>query len=478
MEKGQHHTTAPQDRVRISQKLGFGLGAMVSVIAVNAVAGLSQLYLNVGLKLSPVLVGIVMMLPRIWDAFTDPAVGHLSDNTRTRWGRRIPYIFAGAIITGITYMLLFSIPRGWDDIPMLVYFTVMSLLFFTGITIYSIPQGALGLEMTSDYHERTRIFSYSAFFAGIGGLALPWFYWLANRPCFTDEVEGLRWVGVGVGLILMLCGLTCALVCKEGKLEQAMHQSKTGFWQSFSATLKNPSFLWLISVIILVAVGFNLVGGFGSYVTIYYLYGGDTAAASTLMGVFGTVWAVTSLVGIYPMNWISARIGKRKTVMLFLFIMGIGNFSKIICYNQTFPYLVLIPAVLLSGGMLVLFTLGASMMADVCDEEELRTGYRREGIYQAAYGWWMKLGTALGPLVCGIILQNTGFDAKLDVQSEHTLYLIRAWDILLPSAICFLAIYLLKLSPLTEERAYEVKQLLAERRASNQNNIPDNKEEI
>jgi len=161
----EHHITPLQDRGCVSQKLGFGIGAMVAVIAVNAVAGLSQLYLNVGLKLSPILVGIVMMLPRLWDAFTDPAVGHLSDNTRSRWGRRIPYVFVGAIITGLTYMLLFSVPRGWNDIPMLVYFTVMSLLFFTGITIYSIPQGALGLEMTLDYHERTRIFSFSAFFA-------------------------------------------------------------------------------------------------------------------------------------------------------------------------------------------------------------------------------------------------------------------------------------------------------------------------
>jgi GPH family glycoside/pentoside/hexuronide:cation symporter len=460
----QHHITAPQDRVRVSQKLGFGIGAMVAVIAVNAVAGLSQLYLNVGLKLSPILVGVVMMLPRLWDAFTDPAVGHLSDNTRSRWGRRIPYIFVGAIITGGTYMLLFSVPRGWGDISMLVYFTVMSLLFFTGITIYSIPQGALGLEMTADYHERTRIFSFSAFFAGVGGLALPWFYWLANRPIFSDEVEGLRWVGVGVGLVLMVCGLTCALVCKEGKRDQAMHQNKTKFWQSFGATLQNRSFVWLISIIILVAVGFNLVGGFGSYVTIYYLYGGDTVAASTLMGVFGTVWAVTTLAGIYPMNWISSHIGKRKTVMLFLFIMGVGNFSKVVCYSPEHPYLVLIPAVMLAGGMLVLFTLGASMMADVCDEEEVRTGIRREGIYQASYGWWMKLGTALGPLVCGIILEATGFNAELDVQPERTLYLIRAWDILLPSSICFLAIYLLYKSPLTEKRAYEVKQILAKRR--------------
>ena len=155
----KHHITAEADRVKISQKIGFGLGAMVGVIAINGVAGLVQLYLNVGLKLSPVLVGIVMMIPRLWDAVTDPAVGHLSDNTRSRWGRRIPYVFSGAILVGVTYAMLFTIPRNWGGNAMLIYFTVMSSLFYTAITIYSIPQTTLGLEMTTDYHERTRIFS-------------------------------------------------------------------------------------------------------------------------------------------------------------------------------------------------------------------------------------------------------------------------------------------------------------------------------
>ena len=188
MSLEKHHITAQSDRVGVSQKIGFGLGAMVGVIAINGVAGLVQLYLNVGLKLSPVLVGIVMVIPRFWDAVTDPVVGHLSDNTRSRWGRRIPYVFCGAISVGVTYALLFTIPRDWGSNAMLIYFTMMSILFYTAITIYSIPQTTLGLEMTTDYHERTRIFSYSAFFSGLGGFALPWFYWFANRECFSDEV--------------------------------------------------------------------------------------------------------------------------------------------------------------------------------------------------------------------------------------------------------------------------------------------------
>jgi len=471
MSLEKHHITAKADRVKISQKLAFGLGVMVTVVAINGVAGLVQLYLNVGLKISPVLVGIVMMIPRFWDAVTDPLVGYLSDNTRSRWGRRIPYIFCGAIFVGVTYALLFTIPRNWSSNAMVVYFTVMSILFYTGITIYGIPQGALGLEMTNDYHERTRIFSYASFFTLLGAIIMPWYYWLANRSCFSDEVEGLRWVGVGVGAVLMVCGLTCALVCKEGKRQQAMHQTKVGFRDTFAKTVENRTFLLLIAVTVMMALGNALVSGFGGYVTIYYLYGGDKAASSVLMGYFGTVIAVVGLLGIYPMNWLSGRIGKRKTVMLFLVIISLGSLSKFWCYNPTHPYLSLIPAVPFSIGWLVLGTLGASMMADVCDEDELKTGIRREGVYQAAYGWWLKLGLAIGPLIAGVILQSTGFNAKLDIQSEHSMFLIRMWDIILPAVIPLLAIYCIKKYPLTEERAYEIKALLAERRKETQEHI-------
>ena len=464
----KHHITSEIDRVKVSQKVAFGLGVMVGVIAINGVAGLVQLYLNVGLKISPILVGVVMMIPRFWDAVTDPVIGHVSDNTRSRWGRRIPYVFCGAIAVGVTYALLFTIPRNWDSTAMVIYFTVMSILFYTAITIYTIPQGTLGVEMTNDYHERTRIYSYASFFTLLVAIILPWFYWLANRSCFSDEVEGLRWVGMGAGIVLIVCGLTCALVCKEGKRQQAMHQAKVGLLESFLVTVKNRTFLLLLSVTVMMAVGNALVSGFGGYVTIYYLYGGDKEAASVLIGYFGTVVAVAGLLGIYPMNWISARIGKRKTVMLFLVIMALGSLLKIWCYNPAYPYLVLIPAVPFSIGWLVLGTLGAAMMADVCDEDELNTGIRREGAYGAATGWWLKLGLAAGPLVAGFILQSTGFDAELDVQTERSMFLVRMWDIFLPMFIPFAALMCIKKYPLTEERAYEIKALLIERRKGNQ----------
>ena len=469
MDLKKHHITALEDRLPMGQKVGFGIGAIVSIIGVTAVANLTQLFLNIGLKLDPVLVGLVMMFPRLWDGITDPVVGVITDNTRTRWGRRIPYIFIAAVLVGVMYAALWMAPRSWGAGATFTYFLVMSLAFYTAMTFYGIPHNALGMEMSADYHERTRVFAYAAFFGNVAALAPPAFYWLANRSCFTDEVEGLKWVGIGVGICLAFCGICCALICREGNLEQASKQEKVGFWESFMTTCKNRTFLRLLTLVVLVIVGFHMVNGFANYITIYYLYGGSKEAASLLMMINGWVWALTAIVGVFPMTWLSTRIGKRKTVQLFLLIMGGGNLLKIVCYQPSMPFLTLLPTFMLSFGMVVLFSMLPSLMADVCDEDELITGKRREGMYAASYGWWSKLGGSLAVLVSGFLLNLSNFDANLEMQSAATLFWIRLWEISLPSLLCFVAAYLVMKYPLTEERAYEVKAELAKRREEESN---------
>ncbi len=460
----RHHITAAEDRLPVSQKIGFGFGAVVAVIAFTSVNNLASLFFNIGLKLDPVLVGVAIALPRIWDAVTDPLIGFLSDNTRSRFGRRTPYVLVGGLLVGLLYAALWMVPRDWSQGAMFGYFMVMSLVFYTAMTVFDIPRNALGMEMANDYHERTRLFAYASFFANVAALAPPWFYWMANRNLFADEVSGLKWVGVVVGIALALCAVICASICKEPRMTEVQKQEKVKFWSSFLVTCRNRTFLWLLLIVVMVTIGFHLVGGFANYITIYYLYAGDKSAASTLLGVNGTLWAVTAIFGVFPMTWLASKIGKKFTVQLFLLLMGIGNALKVVCYNPQMPYLTLIPTLMLSAGMLVLYSLAYSMLSDVCDEDELTTGKRREGSYVSIYGWWSKVGMSLAAIISGVLLKATQFDAELVVQSRETLYWIRAWEIGLPALLCFAGAVLLTKYPLTEARAYEVKDLLAKRR--------------
>lgn len=461
-----HRTPAPSDRIPVSQKVAYGMGAIVTIVAVNSVVQLTSLVYVVGLGISAIWIGYAQALPRLWDAVVDPFLGHFSDNFRSRFGRRIPFLVVGGILIGIAFALLWTVPRDWSKQAMFAYFVAASLFFYTVVPIYSIPHGALGLEMTEDYHEKTSLFAYASFIGNVGAFCLPWVYYLANRPLFHgDTVAGIKWVCLGMSGFLTAAALLCAFVCKETKQQQARAQEKVPILAGFKATYRNRTFLHLVLAFTLLIVGFQLVMGFSNFTSIFYLYGGDKDAASALMAQNGTLWAAVGIAGVFPMVWLSKAFGKRATVILSFAVIIAGNLLKLVCYNRALPWLTFIPTTCLSLGMVFCFSLVNSMISDICDEDELATGVRREGIYFAVYNWWWKVGVSIASILSGYLLRLTGFAEGLATQTESTLFWIRAWEIGLPSALCLVSVYLLLQYPLTEARAYQVKALLDARKA-------------
>lgn len=166
----------------------------------------------------------------------------------------------------------------------------------------------------------------------------------------------------------------------------------------------------LTLTIFTLAMGFNFVQLLGSYIPIFYVFGGDKVAGAYLLGINGTIWAITGVLAVFPLNWISPKLGKRNTLTIAILLMCLAQLSKIVCYNPHHPYLITIPIVLLSTGMLFFFTLGSSMVGDICDEDELKTGYRAEGSFYSIFWWFIKMGTALASLVAGALIVFTMFD--------------------------------------------------------------------
>ncbi|ACB77494.1 MFS transporter [Opitutus terrae] len=461
------HTTAPADRVPVQQKIAYGLGAIVTIVAVNSVVQLTSLVYVVGLGISAIWIGYAQAFPRLWDALVDPFLGNLSDNSRSRFGRRIPFLVVGGVLIGVAFWLLWTVPRDWSKPAMFTYFVVASLFFYTVVPIYAIPHGALGMEMTDDYHEKTSIFAYASFIGNVGAIALPWIYFLANRPVFGgDTVNGIKWVCMGMSVILTIAAMVCAFVCKERKFQQASTQQRVPIIESFKTTYRNGTFVRLVTAFVLLIVAFQLVMGFNNYITIFYLYGGNTDAASRLMAHNGTLWAAIGIAGVFPMTWIAKRFGKRHAVLFALALIIGGNLVKIVCYNRDYPYLTMIPTMCLSLGMVIAFSLVNAMIADICDEDELASGLRREGIYFAVYNWWWKVAVSIATVLSGYLQRLTGFVEGAPTQTEATLFSLRAWEIGLPPALCLLSVWLLLKYPLTEARAYEIKAILEQRKAT------------
>lgn len=468
------HATNPADRIPWIQLIAYGLGGFVPIALFNSVGQLSGLILNVGLGISAILVGVAQMVPRLWDAVTDPVMGHISDNTRGRWGRRRPYIFIGGLAVSASFVAMWSVPRGWDPAAQFWFFLSMSLVFYTAVTMFEIPHGALGMEMTDDYHERTRLFSAKSFIGNVGAIITPWFYAMANWDIFKgpggDEVDGMRRVAYLAGAMVLLPAFGCAFLCKERHVKQVNRQERESLPSSLRRTARNRTFLTLVGVVFATVMGFNLVNGFANYIAVFYLFAGNKDEASKMLGVNGTVWGLTSVLAVFPLILLSRRIGKSKTMTTAILLMGGAQAIKVVCYNPAMPYLAVVPTVLLAGGMLMFFTLASAMVADVCDEDELKTGKRSEGAYYSVFWWFMKMGMALAYLAAGILLEVTGFDPKTDTQTDRTLLLLRVLEIGLPIALCVGSLLLIRLYPLTEARAYEIKKSLDDLRKIRVNN--------
>jgi GPH family glycoside/pentoside/hexuronide:cation symporter len=239
------------------------------------------------------------------------------------------------------------------------------------------------------------------------------------------------------------------------------------FVAGFATTLKVGPFLKLCAATFLVFNGFMLISSFQFYVIIYYVFGGNTELGAEYAGWSGTLGAVSAFVVIAIVTWLSTHYGKRKAFFIAIGISMVGYGLKWFCYNPEMPLLLLLPAPLMAFGLGGLFTLMGSMIADVCDYDELNTHERREGMFGSIYWWVVKLGMALALGAGGFLLNATGFDVALEGnQTEHTIFLMRMFDVAVPLITSALAIWAVASFPITEQRAHEIRLELERRRGA------------
>ncbi len=473
--------TAPEDRIRLSQRLAYGMGAFVNNLLAAASGGM-MIVLNLGLGLNPALVGLLGALPRLTDAFTDPMMGFISDNARTRWGRRRPFIFAGAIAAGVTFALLWQLPRGQSETFYFVYFLVGSIIFYLGYTVFATPWVALGYELTPDYHERTRLMGTQNFIGQLAYVVSPWFLWIMNSgKFFPDQVAGAAGLAVIVAAVTIGVGILPALFLRERMLAVAsaeaelaraaagsggkLRRNLADFFRACGTTLSSVPFLKLCLASFLVFNGFILVSSFQFYVIIYYVCGGDQTVGAKYAGYAGTVGAVCTFAVVAFVTWLATRIGKRRAFFVATGLSIVGYGLKWVCYNPNVPLLVVAPAPLLAFGLGGLFTLMPSMIADVVDTDELKTRQRREGMFGSIFWWTLKLGLAAALAGGGYLLNATGFDVALGGgQSARTIVLMRLCDAGIPMLTSAFAIWAVAAFPITEARALEVRRELERRR--------------
>jgi GPH family glycoside/pentoside/hexuronide:cation symporter len=469
MSTEKHYKTAPEDRISLKQKMAYAVGMLVNNLQAAAMPAMVVI-LNLGLGMDPRLVGLIGAIPRIFDAVSDPMLGYISDNTRSRWGRRRPYIFFGALAAGLIFALMWQLPAGHSQSFYFWVFLSASILFFLAYTVYATPFVAFGYEMTPDYHERTRLHAFANVAGQLPWLGVTWFYALMASPIFRDTVHGARTLAIYVGAIVAVLGIVPAVFCRERattvpKAAEGFVKNMAQFFKGIGTTFSCRPFVKICGATFLVFNGYQLGMSFSLYVMKYYVFNGDDAAAGKLLGWFGMLTTASTLCVIPLTTWITTRIGKRKTFLITISISIVGYALKWIGYNPDSPYLLLIACPFVAFGLGSLFTLMGSMISDVCDYDELVTQQRREGVFGAIYWWMVKVGMALAGLLTGMMLYLSGFDVALGAeQAERSLFLLRIFDVGVPIITSAIALGIIATYAITEEKAHEIRAELERRR--------------
>ena len=454
-----------EDRLSTRTKISFGVGNLSVLIGKLAPKQLALPVYNDALGVNSGAISSILGLIVVVAAFTDTLMGHWSDNTMTRWGRRRPFILCGTILTALFFTLMWMFPRGLSSWGYTLYFAVTASLFYLSLTMFSVPWYALGYELPSNYDERTRLQSFVNVFGFVGQIAVAWCYPITQLKIFGDMINGVRFMGCAAGAVLLIFGLIPALFVKEPHRSgnagtgASKPARKHSFVEGVRAASQCAPFVRLAISFTLVLVGISFFNSLGFYVHTYYLFGGDRAAASILSGWNLTIICISSILLTPLASKLSILHGK-KEIFLVALCWGAARFALLwFLLSPTHPWLALVNSVLAGFDMAAIFMLCHAMISDICDEDELGSGQRREGLFGALYGWIYKNGNAVSLMIAGYLLVFIGFKSgtgkATSKQTPEALMMLKV-------AYCFLPFLLYGISALIM-RGYGIDRARAEK---------------
>jgi GPH family glycoside/pentoside/hexuronide:cation symporter len=340
---------------------------------------------------------------------------------RSKWGRRKQYVFIGAIVMGISFVAMWQLYRDDGVTHNFVYFLWWSIVFYAGLTLFSIPYVAMGYEMSDDFHERTSIMAVAQWIGQWAWVIAPWFWVVMYDPEWFENADtATRTLSVWVGVVCMLLAMVPAIFLPSRSTQDDTHLVPLT-WANFGGGMReiligfkeafgSAPFRKLCFATFLIFNAFNTVAAFSFFIVVYHLFNGNTPAAGIWPTLFGSVGALVTTFAVIPtVAWMSKKMGKKNAFMLSQGISIIGYVLLWFLMVPGKPWMFMFALPFFSFGIGGLFTLMMSMTADVCDLDELATGKRREGIFGAIYWWMVKFGFAIAGLLSGAIMSFVGF---------------------------------------------------------------------
>ena len=461
-------------KVPMGQKIAFGLGMLANQMF-PAALGIFTVVLVEQLGFSGLLLGLTYFIPKFYDALFDLIMGYVSDNTKSKWGRRRQYVLAGAIILGISFALMWQLYAENGVTYNFWYFLVISLIFYSGLTIFSIPYVAMGYEMSDDFHERTNIMATSQLIGQLAWVVAPWFWVImGDKSLFPSGDVAVRTLAVYVAIgCAILAAIPAFFIPSKSTLNEDYSPiDLKGILGSFGeikeglkASIEIKPFRKICIATFLIFNAFQTTAAFSYFIIKYYLFKGNEDGFGLWPTLFGSVGAIITTVAVIPIvARMSKTMGKKKAFLLSQGISVIGYILLFVLFVPGKPYLFLFALPFFSFGIGSLFTLMMSMTSDVIDIDELNTGKRREGSLGAIYWWMVKFGTAVAGLLSGLILSLVAFQSNAATQTDETMFWLRIFFVGVPILGTLSAIWVMRNYDIDEAKAREVRDLLDKRK--------------
>ena len=414
-EKETPAASGPTERKNFVRHLGLGAGGAVENSFQNAPLGLANPIFNVGLGISPVLVGFAMAFPRIWEIFLDPWIGTVSDRTRHRLGKRLPYLCLGLAGSFLFFAAMWWAPSGWPKAVLGGWLIVTAFFFYTAYSFFAVPYAALTIDATEAGPDRIGVMTARAIFANVSGIVIPWLYWFCQREWFSSPVVGMRWVGLVFGLVIFLCGaVVVATALRHGLHVHTRHgQAEPLAKGSYREILRLASLRQMLVALLSIMLSFTLVGHLGFYLVSFYACQGDLKLGSLVFAASSTVSIVVGIAACPLIGLAAKRFGELPVFQFLLVITAASSLSKWWTITPVNPYLYTLSHAGISLGLAGFWLLMPAFLGDISDAYERATGQSCQGTLAALYGNAVKIGASLALLVTGYVLVFCGFQADM-----------------------------------------------------------------
>lgn len=440
-------TSAIEDRLPTRLCVGFGIGSLGIAILLNTVTTFFPALMTTVLGQSAGLAGLLLTVSKLYDAVADLLIGMASDRTRSRWGRRRPYLLAGAVIAGLSFLLIFMPPK-LEGAALIAWMGMALVVYSTGYSLFSVPYVAMAGEMTDGYHERTRLFSFRAFFITFGQIVSS-----------AGTAALISWAGGGsagyavmggvTGAILTATMIACFVGTRGARFVAAQPVSHMTKKEAAQALLTNRPFVLLMTIKIAQFMAIAVINTTKLLFLLNVAKVGYTGLIHLTL-VQNIVAAITVPVWVR----IARRTGKRNAYIAATACLAVAYGS----WFFTGPGLSL-PDIWWRGALNGLAASGTTllsiaMLPDIMEYDRLRTGLRREGIFSGIYTIVEKLGFALGAAVTGAVLSFSGYipttGGKLVAQPATAITGLYAGASLIPAALILVSMTLMAFYRLDE----------------------------